>query len=430
MSLLEGHADVVMDGVGPDGDPVGRARSARKFNRAPRGRRRPRPAAAPAARPRRQDGAVPRRRRVRPRASSTRSAWTASTPSGSEPDNLPDQGRDRRPRRLGRRGSWLRPPAVRLRPRRRRGPARRTPRARPSRRAPARRRSLVACSGGADSLALLAATVFEAREPAWRVVGVTVDHGLQDGSAEHGRPTSSAQMAALGADETASARVEVEGGGPRPGGGGPRGAVRRPRGARRALRRRRGAARPHPRRPGRDRAARAGPRLAAAGRWPGCAARFDALPPAAARRDPRRHRDGLPGRGHRRAGTTRTTTTRAFTRVRVRRTGAAGARGRARPGRRRRPGPHRRPAAAPTCDAPRRARRRRRTTSCATPATASRSTALADLPPPSAAGCSGWPRCAAGAPAAELFHEHVLRPRRAAASRLARPGARSSCPAT
>ena len=28
MSLLEGHADVVMDGVGPDRHPVGRARSA------------------------------------------------------------------------------------------------------------------------------------------------------------------------------------------------------------------------------------------------------------------------------------------------------------------------------------------------------------------------------------------------------------------
>ena len=40
---------------------------------------------------------------------------------------------------------------------------------------------LVACSGGADSLALLAATVFESRSTPWRVVGVTVDHGLQDG---------------------------------------------------------------------------------------------------------------------------------------------------------------------------------------------------------------------------------------------------------
>ena len=37
MSLLEGHADVVMDGVGPDGHPVGRARSARKFNQRRKG---------------------------------------------------------------------------------------------------------------------------------------------------------------------------------------------------------------------------------------------------------------------------------------------------------------------------------------------------------------------------------------------------------
>ena len=32
----------------------------------------------------------------------------------------------------------------------------------------------VACSGGADSLALASATVFEARRPGLRVVGVTV----------------------------------------------------------------------------------------------------------------------------------------------------------------------------------------------------------------------------------------------------------------
>lgn len=68
---------------------------------------------------------------------------------------------------------------------------------------------LVACSGGADSLALLAATVFEARKVPTRVVGVTVDHGLQDGSAEHTARVV-AQMAALGVDETASIRVTVD----------------------------------------------------------------------------------------------------------------------------------------------------------------------------------------------------------------------------
>ncbi len=68
---------------------------------------------------------------------------------------------------------------------------------------------LVACSGGADSLALLAACVFEARRSGTRIVGVTVDHGLQDGSAEHTTRVVG-QMALLGADETASIRVTVD----------------------------------------------------------------------------------------------------------------------------------------------------------------------------------------------------------------------------
>jgi tRNA(Ile)-lysidine synthase len=77
------------------------------------------------------------------------------------------------------------------------------------------RRVLVACSGGADSLALLAATVFEARRTGWQVIGVVVDHGLQDGSAEHTSRVVS-QMARLGADETASIRVTVESAGQGP----------------------------------------------------------------------------------------------------------------------------------------------------------------------------------------------------------------------
>jgi tRNA(Ile)-lysidine synthase len=68
---------------------------------------------------------------------------------------------------------------------------------------------LVACSGGADSLSLLAATVFEARDEPWRVIGVTVDHGLQEGSEERAAQVV-AQMAALGADETVSVRVQVD----------------------------------------------------------------------------------------------------------------------------------------------------------------------------------------------------------------------------
>lgn len=68
---------------------------------------------------------------------------------------------------------------------------------------------VVGCSGGADSLALLAATVFEAPKLGRRVVGVVVDHGLQDGSAEHSVRVV-AQMAALRVDESVSVRVEIE----------------------------------------------------------------------------------------------------------------------------------------------------------------------------------------------------------------------------
>jgi tRNA(Ile)-lysidine synthase len=71
---------------------------------------------------------------------------------------------------------------------------------------------VVACSGGADSLALLAATVFEGRRAGWHVVGATVDHGLQDGSAAHAAHVVE-QMAGLGADETLAATVRVEGAG-------------------------------------------------------------------------------------------------------------------------------------------------------------------------------------------------------------------------
>lgn len=71
---------------------------------------------------------------------------------------------------------------------------------------------LVACSGGADSLALLAATVFEARKQRWHVVGATVDHGLQDGSSRRAASVVE-QMAAMGAHETAAAKVTVDPGG-------------------------------------------------------------------------------------------------------------------------------------------------------------------------------------------------------------------------
>ena len=88
MSLLEGHADVVMDGVGPSVIPtVGKIRG--KFNKRRKGVGVARQGAAPAARAGRQDGAVPRRRQVRPRTSSTRPAWREFNAVWERPEHLP-----------------------------------------------------------------------------------------------------------------------------------------------------------------------------------------------------------------------------------------------------------------------------------------------------------------------------------------------------
>jgi len=76
---------------------------------------------------------------------------------------------------------------------------------------PPERPVVVACSGGADSLALLAATLFERRRAGGPVVGVTVDHALQTGSADRAAAVC-AQMEALGADARA-VRVDVTGAG-------------------------------------------------------------------------------------------------------------------------------------------------------------------------------------------------------------------------
>ena len=70
-------------------------------------------------------------------------------------------------------------------------------------------RLVVACSGGADSLALASATVHEGRDLGWYVVGAAVDHGLQDGSADRAAQVVT-RLAELGVDETVSARATVE----------------------------------------------------------------------------------------------------------------------------------------------------------------------------------------------------------------------------
>ncbi|QBX54974.1 tRNA lysidine(34) synthetase TilS [Nocardioides seonyuensis] len=68
---------------------------------------------------------------------------------------------------------------------------------------------VVACSGGADSTALLSAAVFEGHKLGQRIVGVTVDHGLQPGSADTARLVVE-RMVAIGADETVTAAVQVQ----------------------------------------------------------------------------------------------------------------------------------------------------------------------------------------------------------------------------
>lgn len=76
-------------------------------------------------------------------------------------------------------------------------------------------RVLVACSGGADSLALTAAAAFEARTARWRLGGVSVDHGLQTGSAARAR-TVAAQLASWKLDPVESVHVLGDGGGDGP----------------------------------------------------------------------------------------------------------------------------------------------------------------------------------------------------------------------
>jgi tRNA(Ile)-lysidine synthase len=67
---------------------------------------------------------------------------------------------------------------------------------------------LVACSGGADSLALAAAAAHEAPGGGLRAGGVTVDHGLQAGSAGRAREVA-ALLARLGLDPVEVVRVGV-----------------------------------------------------------------------------------------------------------------------------------------------------------------------------------------------------------------------------
>ena len=118
---------------------------------------------------------------------------------------------------------------------------------------------LAACSGGADSMALAAALAFEAPRLGVRAGAVTVDHGLQDGSAGRAREVAD-RLLALGLDpvDTVGVTVVRQSTRPRtarlhrrrrapgrPRGRGPRRALRRARRHRRAARRRGRPARPY-----------------------------------------------------------------------------------------------------------------------------------------------------------------------------------------
>lgn len=67
---------------------------------------------------------------------------------------------------------------------------------------------LVACSGGADSMALASALAFEAPRTGVRAGGVTVDHGLQDGSDARAREVA-ARLTALGLTPVETVTVTV-----------------------------------------------------------------------------------------------------------------------------------------------------------------------------------------------------------------------------
>ena len=81
---------------------------------------------------------------------------------------------------------------------------------------------LAACSGGADSLALAGALAFEAPRVGRAAGAVTVDHGLQEGSAERAEGVAKA-LRGLGLDPVDVATVRVAGS------GGPEAAARRAR---------------------------------------------------------------------------------------------------------------------------------------------------------------------------------------------------------
>ncbi len=99
MSLLEGHADVVMDDVGPGAHPDGRPHPGPLHPEAQGGRGR-RPGAAPPPRARGEDAPVPRRRRLRARGAGGRRGRRLQRGVDLARD-APARPRDRGPAQLG-----------------------------------------------------------------------------------------------------------------------------------------------------------------------------------------------------------------------------------------------------------------------------------------------------------------------------------------
>lgn len=87
---------------------------------------------------------------------------------------------------------------------------------------------LAGCSGGPDSLALAAAVAFEAAKLGLRAGAVTVDHGLQDGSADRAELVRTT-LRGLGLDPVILVTADVAGRGARAGYPGPEAAARRAR---------------------------------------------------------------------------------------------------------------------------------------------------------------------------------------------------------
>ncbi|MFI6644462.1 tRNA lysidine(34) synthetase TilS [Streptomyces sp. NPDC050504] len=67
---------------------------------------------------------------------------------------------------------------------------------------------LVACSGGADSMALASALAFEAPKLSVRAGGITVDHGLQEGSADRAAEVAT-RLTAMNLDPVEAVAVTV-----------------------------------------------------------------------------------------------------------------------------------------------------------------------------------------------------------------------------